>query len=149
MPLQLAGLWAVGCTATVAAVSAYFVLGGFLYVGGLPAEVALSPAAYAVFSLAALFNPLYAAILPILLPVRQPHALHCRHCMLCLHSLRMTRWQHWSGSLLQTLRWSVLLCDRPMIAGTARSRAESRLLCRSPRERQAACWRQWPPRCLL
>ncbi|CAK0786732.1 hypothetical protein CVIRNUC_009946 [Coccomyxa viridis] len=67
--LQLAGLWAVGCTATVAAVSAYFVLGGFLYVGGLPAEVALSPAAYAVFSLAALFNPLYAAILPILLPI--------------------------------------------------------------------------------
>ena len=56
--------------ATLAAVSAYFVLGGFLYVGGLPAEVALSPAAYAVFSLAALFNPLYAAILPILLPVR-------------------------------------------------------------------------------
>ena len=37
--------------------------------GGLPAEVALSPAAYAVFSLAALFNPLYAALLPILLPV--------------------------------------------------------------------------------
>jgi len=62
-------LWAVGATATLAAVAAYFVLGGFLYVGGLPAEVALSPAAYAVFSLAALFNPLYAALLPILLPV--------------------------------------------------------------------------------
>ena len=63
-------MWAVGATATLAAVAAYFVLGGFLYVGGLPAEVALSPAAYAVFSLAALFNPLYAALLPILLPVR-------------------------------------------------------------------------------
>ncbi len=66
----MAGLWAVGATATLAALAAYFVLGGFLYVGGLPAEVALSPAAYAVFGLAALFNPLYAAILPILLPVR-------------------------------------------------------------------------------
>lgn len=64
----MAGLWAVGFTATLAAVGAYFVLGGFLYVAGLPAEVALSPAAYAVFSLAALFNPLYAAILPLLLP---------------------------------------------------------------------------------
>ncbi len=68
---QVAGLWAVGATATLAALAAYFVLGGFLYVGGLPAEVALSPAAYAVFGLAALFNPLYAAILPILLPVRK------------------------------------------------------------------------------
>ena len=70
--------------AALAAVSAYFALGGFLYVGGLPAEVALSPAAYAVFSLAALFNPLYAAILPILLPVRRLHALHRRPRMLCL-----------------------------------------------------------------
>lgn len=68
--LQIASLWAVGATATLAAVAAYFVLGGFLYVAGLPAEVSLSPAAYAVFGLAALFNPLYAAILPILLPVR-------------------------------------------------------------------------------
>ena len=64
----MAGLGAVGFTAPLAAVGAYFVLGGFLYVAGLPAEVALSPAAYAVFSLAALFNPLYAAILPLLLP---------------------------------------------------------------------------------
>ena len=70
MLTQVAALWAVGATATLAAMSAYFVLGGFLYVGGLPAEVALSPAAYAVFGLAALFNPLYAAILPILIPVR-------------------------------------------------------------------------------
>ena len=62
----------MGATATLAAMAAYFVLGGFLYVGGLPAEVALSPAAYAVFGLATLFNPLYAAILPILLPVGVP-----------------------------------------------------------------------------
>ena len=68
----------MGATATLAAMAAYFVLGGFLYVGGLPAEVALSPAAYAVFGLAALFNPLYAAILPILLPVGVP-SLHPWH----------------------------------------------------------------------
>ena len=99
MPLQLAGLWAVGCMATLAAVSAYFVLGGFLYVGGLPAEVALSPAAYAVFSLAALFNPLYAAILPILLPVRPLHAPHHNLRMLCLVGLG---WKPAASAILES-----------------------------------------------
>jgi hypothetical protein len=70
----VAGLWAVGAVATVCAVAAYAILGSVLAAAGLPAQIALCPAAYAVFALAALFNPLYAALLPVLLPVSAvPH----------------------------------------------------------------------------
>jgi hypothetical protein len=67
--LQALGLYTVGLVATVCAFAAYAVLAGVLSAGGLPADLAFSPAAFAVFGLAALFNPLYAALLPVLLPV--------------------------------------------------------------------------------
>ncbi len=67
--VQVAGLWAIGAVATVCAVVAYGILGTVLSAAGLSAHIALCPAAFAVFALAALFNPLYAATLPILLPV--------------------------------------------------------------------------------
>jgi hypothetical protein len=46
------------------------VLAGALSAAGLPADVAFSPAAFAVFGLAVLFNPLFAALLPVMLPVQ-------------------------------------------------------------------------------
>ncbi len=67
--VQVAGLWAVGAVTTLCAMVAYSVLGGVLAAAGLPAQLALSPTAFAVFALAALFNPLYVALLPVLLPV--------------------------------------------------------------------------------
>lgn len=67
--MQVASLWAIGVVATVCSFAAYTVLGNVLAVAGLPSQIALSPAAFAVFALAALFNPLYAALLPLLLPV--------------------------------------------------------------------------------
>ncbi|EIE23140.1 hypothetical protein COCSUDRAFT_47508 [Coccomyxa subellipsoidea C-169] len=72
--LQVAGLWAIGAVATVCAVVAYGILGTVLSAAGLSAHIALCPAAFAVFALAALFNPLYAATLPILLPIGAPAA---------------------------------------------------------------------------
>ncbi len=71
--VQVAGLWAVGVVATVCAMVSYSILGGVLAAASLPAHLALSPTAFAVFALAALFNPLYVALLPVLLPVSTLH----------------------------------------------------------------------------
>jgi hypothetical protein len=66
---QVLGLWAVGLVTAAAAFTAYAVLGGVLALAGLPAGIALSPAAFAVFALSAMLNPLLVALLPVLLPV--------------------------------------------------------------------------------
>ena len=72
VPEQALGLCAVGLVGAAAAFAAYAALGGVLCAAGLPAALALSPAAFSAFGLAAMVNPLFVALLPVLLPVRAP-----------------------------------------------------------------------------
>lgn len=68
--MQVAGLLACATVSACAALAACWVLVGALCALGLPAGLAGSPAMFAAFTLAAVWNPAAAALLPLLAPVR-------------------------------------------------------------------------------